>query len=61
MGNLIYRGIMRSFNAVMATAAKVTIAEVEQIVEAGELDPEVIVTPGIFIERIVEIPRERNR
>jgi 3-oxoadipate CoA-transferase alpha subunit len=61
MGNLTYRGIMRSFNAVMATAAKVTIAEVEQIVNAGELDPEVIITPGIFIDRIVEIPKERNR
>ncbi len=61
MGNLTYRGIMRSFNAVMATAAKVTIAEVEQIVEAGELDPEAVVTPGIFIDRIVEIPKERDR
>jgi 3-oxoadipate CoA-transferase alpha subunit len=45
----------------MATAARVTIAEVEQIVEAGELDPEVIVTPGIFTDRIIEIPKERNR
>lgn len=52
-GNLVYRGIMRSFNAIMAMAAKVTIVEVEQIVAAGELDPEVIVTPGIFIDRIV--------
>jgi 3-oxoacid CoA-transferase A subunit len=61
MGNLIYRGIMRSFNAVMATAARVTIAEVEQIVKTGELDPEIIVTPGIFIDRLVEIPKERNQ
>ncbi len=60
MGNLVYRGIMRSFNAIMATAANITIAEVEEIVEAGELDPEVIVTPGIFIDRIIEIPRERK-
>jgi 3-oxoadipate CoA-transferase alpha subunit len=52
---------MRSFNAVMATAAKVTIAEVEQVVEAGELDPEAVVTPGIYIDRIVEIPKEKNR
>jgi 3-oxoacid CoA-transferase A subunit len=58
VGNLVYRGIMRSFNAVMASAAKVTIVEVEQIVDAGELDPEVIVTPGIFIDRIVEMPKE---
>jgi 3-oxoacid CoA-transferase A subunit len=61
MGNLIYRGIMRSFNAVMATAAKVVIAEVECIVEAGQLDPESIVTPGIFIDRIVAIPAEGKR
>ncbi len=60
MGNLIYRGIMRSFNAVMAMAAKVTIAEVEQIVQAGDLDPETVVTPGIFVDRIVEIPKEKN-
>jgi 3-oxoadipate CoA-transferase alpha subunit len=61
MGNLIYKGIMRSFNAVMATAAKVTIAEVEHIVEAGELDPENVVTPGIFIDRIVEVPGEEKQ
>jgi 3-oxoadipate CoA-transferase alpha subunit len=60
MGNLVYRGIMRSFNAVMAAAAKVTIAEVDEIVETGELDPEVIVTPGIFVDRIVRVPREVN-
>jgi 3-oxoacid CoA-transferase A subunit len=61
MGNLTYRGIMRSFNAVMATAARVTIAEVEQIVKTGELDPEAIVTPGIFIDRLIEIPKETKR
>jgi len=59
MGNLVFRGITRSFSAIMATAAKVTIAEVDQIVEAGELDPEHVVTPAIFINRIVEIPGER--
>jgi len=58
MGNLVYRGIMRSFNAVMATAAKVTIAEVERIIEPGEIDPENVVTPGIYVDRIVECPRE---
>jgi 3-oxoacid CoA-transferase A subunit len=61
MGNLVYRGIMRSFNAVMAAAAKVTIVEVEQIVEAGELDPEIVVTPGIFVDRIVEGSGEVKR
>jgi 3-oxoacid CoA-transferase A subunit len=58
MGNLVYRGIVRSFNAIMATAAKVTIVEVDQMVEAGDLDPEHVVTPGIFIDRIVKIPGE---
>jgi 3-oxoadipate CoA-transferase, alpha subunit len=58
MGNLIYRGIMRSFNAIMATAAKVVIVEVERIVEAGELDPEIVVTPGIYVDRIVAVPGE---
>ena len=53
LGNLIYRGIMRSFNAIMAMAAKVTIVEVERVVAAGELDPEIIVTPGIFVDRVV--------
>jgi 3-oxoacid CoA-transferase A subunit len=61
MGNLVYRGIMRSFNAVMATAARVVIVEAEQIVEAGELDPEMIVTPGIFVDRVVAIPQGRDK
>ena len=61
MGNLVYRGIMRSFNAVMATAAKTVIAEVDHIVEAGELDPENVVTPGIFIDRIVAVTGEVKR
>lgn len=57
-GNLVYRGIMRSFNSVMAAAAKVTIVETDRIVEAGEIDPEIVVTPGIFVDRVVEIPGE---
>lgn len=57
-GNLVYRGNTRDFNAVMAPAADITIAEVEDIVDIGELDPEVIVTPGIFVDRIVKIPKE---
>jgi 3-oxoadipate CoA-transferase alpha subunit len=52
-GNLVYRGTARNFNAVMAGAARVTIAEVDQIVPLGELDPEVIVTPGIYVNRVV--------
>jgi 3-oxoacid CoA-transferase subunit A len=57
MGNLIYRGSTRNFNPVMATAARITIADVEEIVEAGELDPETIITPGIFVDRIVKGPK----
>jgi len=57
-GNLVYRGSTRNFNAVMAPAARVTIAEVEDIVELGQLDPEVVITPGIFVDRIVKIPAE---
>ena len=52
-GNLVYRGTSRTFNAVMAGAARVTIAEVDQIVGLGELEPEVIVTPAIYVDRIV--------
>jgi 3-oxoadipate CoA-transferase alpha subunit len=54
-GNLIYRKAARNFGPVMATAAKRTIATVHQIVELGELDPEVIVTPGIHVSRVVRI------
>ncbi len=53
MGNLVYRLASRNFNPIMATAATVTIAEVEQIVEVGELDPDSIVTPSIFVQRVV--------
>ena len=54
LGNLVYRMAARNFNPVMATAADVTIAEVEEIVEVGELDPEAITTPGIFVDRVVK-------
>ena len=53
-GNLVYRKTARNFNPMMATAAEITIAEVEQLVEPGELDPEAIVTPGIFVQYIFE-------
>jgi 3-oxoacid CoA-transferase subunit A len=56
LGNLIYRKASRNFNEIMATAARVTIAEVEEIVEPGDLDPETIVTPSIFVQRIVQGP-----
>ena len=53
-GNLIYRKTARNFNPMMATAARVTIAEVEELVELGELDPDCIVTPAIFVHRIIQ-------
>ena len=54
-GNLIYRKAARNFGPVMATAAKCTIAQVDRIVELGELDPEAIVTPGIYVKRVVKV------
>ena len=53
-GNLVYKKTARNFNPVMATAADLVIAEVDEIVELGELDPEEIVTPGIFVDRIYQ-------
>ncbi len=52
-GNLIFRKTARNFNPMMATAGKVTVAEVEELVETGELDPDQIHTPGIFVQRII--------
>ncbi len=52
-GNLIYRKTARNFNPMVATAGKITIAEVEELVEVGELDPDLIHTPSIFVQRIV--------
>jgi 3-oxoacid CoA-transferase subunit A len=53
LGNLVYRKTARNFNPAMATAAKLTIAEVEELVEPGELEPDQIVTPGIYVKRVV--------
>jgi len=58
-GNLVYRGTSRCTNPVIATAGDVVIAEVDEIVEPGELDPECIITPGIFIDRIVKVPQNK--
>ncbi len=55
-GNLVYRGSTRGANPVIAMASRYTIAEVFEIVETGELDPEMVVTPGVYIDRIVRIP-----
>jgi 3-oxoacid CoA-transferase subunit A len=61
LGNLVYRRTTRNFNPMMATAAKVTIAEVEQVVEPGALDPDAIVTPGIFVARLLQGERYEKR
>ena len=55
-GNLTYRSSARNFNPVMATAAKLTVAQAQHIVELGALDPEKIVTPGIFVDRVLHVP-----
>ncbi len=60
-GNLVYRKTARNFNPVMATAGKVTVAEVEQLVEPGDIDPDHIHTPGIFVQRIVHYPHYEKR
>jgi 3-oxoacid CoA-transferase subunit A len=60
-GNLVYRKTARNFNPMMATAGKVTIAEVENLVEPGEIEPDHIVTPGIFVQRIVHVPDAEKR
>ena len=57
LGNLVYRKTGRNFNPVMASAATVAIAQVDRVVEVGELDPESIVTPGIYIDRVVRSRR----
>ena len=56
-GNLIYRKTARNYNPVMAMAADVTIAEVENIMEVGELDPDCIQTPGIYVQKVVKVER----
>jgi 3-oxoacid CoA-transferase A subunit len=60
-GNLSYRKTTRNFNPMMATAGAVTIAEVEKIVELGELEPDSVHTPGIFVDRILQGPRYEKR
>jgi 3-oxoacid CoA-transferase subunit A len=54
MGNLVYRKTAMNFNPMIATAGKITVAEVEEIVEPGELDPEHIHTPGIYVDRVIQ-------
>ncbi|MFQ6027076.1 MAG: 3-oxoacid CoA-transferase subunit A [Dehalococcoidia bacterium] len=56
LGNVVYKGTSRNFNAVMAPAARVTVVEVNEIMEPGQLDPETIVTPGVYVDRVVKRP-----
>ena len=60
-GNLVYRKTARNFNPMMATAGKVTVAEVEHLVEPGQIDPDHIITPGIFVQRIIHVPGAEKR
>jgi 3-oxoacid CoA-transferase subunit A len=59
-GNLVYRKTARNFNPPMATAGKVTVAEVENLVEPGKIDPDHIITPGIYVQRIVHVPNQKK-
>ena len=60
-GNLVYRKTARNFNPMMATAAKLTVVEVEHLVEPGEIDADHIMTPGVFVQRIVHVPGAEKR
>jgi 3-oxoacid CoA-transferase subunit A len=55
-GNLVYRKTARNFNPMMATAARATVAEVENLLEPGKIDPDHIITPGVFVQRIIHVP-----
>jgi 3-oxoacid CoA-transferase subunit A len=59
-GNLVYRKTARNFNPMMATAGRVTIAEVEHLVQPGEIDGDLIATPGVFVQRIVHVPASKK-
>jgi 3-oxoacid CoA-transferase subunit A len=61
MGNLLYRKSARNFNPMMATAAKITIAEVEELVEPGQIEPDTVMTPGIYVQRILQGERYEKR
>jgi 3-oxoacid CoA-transferase subunit A len=60
-GNLVYRKTARNFNPMMATAGKTTIVQVEHLVEPGTIDPDHIITPGIYVQRIVHVPNAEKR
>jgi 3-oxoacid CoA-transferase subunit A len=59
-GNLVYRKTARNFNPVMATAGRVTVVEVEHLVKPGEINPDHIITPGVYVQRIVHVPNAKK-
>ena len=61
LGNLVYEASAQNFNPLVATAGRVTIAEVEELVEPGELDPAAVHTPGIYVQRVVHVPDAPKR
>jgi 3-oxoacid CoA-transferase subunit A len=60
-GNLVYRKTARNFNPMMATAGKITVAEVEHLVQPGDIEADHIITPGIFVKRIIHVPNAEKR
>ncbi|MGG6409394.1 CoA-transferase, partial [Bacillus toyonensis] len=60
-GNLVYRKTARNFGPIMASAARVAVAQVREVVELGTLDPETVVTPGIFVQRVVQIDAKEQQ
>src|SRR6185369_16150173 len=61
LGNLVYRRTARNFNPMMATAGRVTIAEVEELAEIGEIDPDQVHTPSIYVQRIIRCEKQEKR
>ena len=59
-GNLVYRKTARNFNPMMATAAKITVAEVEHLYEPGQINPDHIITPGVFVQRMIHVPNAKK-
>jgi 3-oxoacid CoA-transferase subunit A len=59
-GNLVYRKTARNFNPIMATAGRVTVAEVEHLVQPGEINPDHIITPGIYVKRLIHVPNAKK-
>jgi 3-oxoacid CoA-transferase subunit A len=61
MGNISYRKTARNYNPEMAAAARITIASVEELVEPGEMDPDKVHTPGIYVQRVVKVGRRKYK